>query len=65
MVTTRVISGKIQVSTHSEHWTDFSMRAVKTYSNTESHAKHKKDSWEAMDGDTVSCNPEGTSTRSG
>ena len=44
--------------------TDSSLRAVKTYDNTESRAGHKEDSWEATDDSTEGCNQEGTSVRS-
>ena len=44
--------------------TDFSLRVVKTYGNTKSHAGHKEDSWEVTGGDTKGCNLEGTLVRS-
>ena len=45
--------------------TDYDMRVVKTYNNTESRARLKEDSWEATDDSTEGCNQEGTSTSSG
>ena len=45
--------------------TEFELRVVKTYNNTESHAGHEENSWEATDCDAKGCNQEGTSARSG
>ena len=44
---------------------DFGLRAIKTYSNTESRARCKEDSWEATDNDIKGYNQEGTSICSG
>ena len=49
----------------STQWTDYGLRTVKTYNNTESHAKCKEDSWKATDGSTEGCNQWGTFARSG
>ena len=35
---------------------DFGLRAMNTYGNTESCARHKENSWEATDGNTEGCN---------
>ena len=43
---------------------DFGLRAVKTYDNTKSHARHEENSMEATDSDTEGYNQEGTSTSS-
>ena len=40
--------------------TDDGLRAVKTYNNAESCARHEEDSWEATDVNTEGCNQEGT-----
>ena len=57
-----VRQSKISLSTQR---TDYSLRAMKIDSNTESHAGCKEDSWYAMDNDVKGCNQEGTSARSG
>ena len=53
-----------QNTSPSTQWTDYSMRVVKIYDNTESRARHEEDSWEATDDNTKGCNQEGTSARS-
>ena len=40
--------------------TNFGLRAVKRYENTESRPGCKEDSWEATDGDAEGCNQKGT-----
>ena len=44
--------------------TDFGLRAMKTYDNTESRARNEENSWEAMDDNIEGCNQEDTSARS-
>ena len=66
MKTSNYTEGHVKENTSpSTQRTDFSLRAVKTYNNTESHAGRKENSWEAADGNVEGCNQEGTSTRNG
>ena len=44
--------------------TNFGLRAMKTYGNTESRAGRKEESWEATNDDAEGCNQEGTLARS-
>ena len=54
--------GRVRQNTNpNTHWTDFGIRAMKTYGNAESHVGCKKYSCEATDGDTKGCNQKGTS----
>ena len=58
--------GRVKQNTStSTQRSDFDLRAVKTYSSTESRARCKEDSWEATDGNAEGCNQEGTSAHSG
>ena len=56
------IKGRVrQYTSPNTHRIDFRLRAVKTYDKTESHARRKEDSWEAMNDDVKGCNQEDAS----